>query len=191
MKHLCYLLMFMCLLSFGACEKAMLASDEQEETPTTPSEEGGSTSGGESGGSEKEETPEASTNYYISGTQAYSVSDFLSKNFGKQIYVVAYIVGDCTQSISNANFTAPFSQYQAILLADDPTETDVNKVMSVQLSGKSRQEKYSLQSHPENKGTKLIAVYGYQRTYLGVPGMKSGKNAGIGSINWYDDVKGK
>lgn len=122
----------------------------------------------------------------VLGEQSYTVNQFLSYTFTKEVWVVGYIVGDCTKSIKYANFDPPFTQPQAILLADDPNERDTQKVMSVQLSGTNRQNEYCLKSHPENQGTKRLAVLGVQRTYLGVPGMTS-KGTGIGSIGWLDD----
>lgn len=128
----------------------------------------------------------SSSNLTVQGEKAYTVTEFLANSYAYAIWVVGYIVGDCTINIKNANFTPPFSQPQAILLADDPNERDTSKMMSVQLSGDSRRNKYSLKAHPENQGKRLFAVCGYKRTYLGISGMKSEKS-GISSMQWYDE----
>lgn len=133
---------------------------------------------------EKKDEPSTST-LTVQGEKAYTVTEFLTKDFSNAIWVVGYIVGDCTKSIKNANFTPPFSQPQAILLAGNPNERDTAKMMSVELNSKTRKEKYSLQEHPENQGKRLFAVCGYQATYLGIPGMKS--KTGISSMQWYDE----
>lgn len=210
MKHLLYIVAFaLCLVGMSSCEKTMLVADNE-------TSDGQTTGGGSSTASKdstaypdsdsddgletdikdgntdedkeekKEDTPAASTTYTIYGETAYSVDDFINNYFSGAIWVVGYIVGDCTQSKSNANLDAPFNQPQAILLADNPDERDLEKMMAVQLSSTSRREKYSLKSHPENKGTKLFAICGDKRSYLGFYGMKSEKS-GIASMGWYEE----
>lgn len=134
---------------------------------------------------DKKEEPSTS-GLTVQGETAYSVSEFLTTDFSGSIWVVGYIVGDCTQNIKNANFTPPFSQHQAILLADDPNERNTDNMIAVQLNSETRQKEYSLEAHPENQGKKRFAVCGYQTKYLGIPGMKS-KNSGISSMQWYDE----
>lgn len=131
------------------------------------------------------EVSSSSTDITVQGVRAYTVSDFVAGKGSGPIWVVGYIVGECRQNIKYANFGPEFNYNTAILLADDPNERDTSKMMSVQLTG-SRQEKYGLKSHPENQGSKLLAIKGDRKTYLGIWGMKS-ENTGIASIGWLED----
>lgn len=147
---------------------------------------GSGSSGGSTGGNESGTTTGSSYNYYIEGEKGYSVSQFLSQTFDGMVWVVGYVVGDCTQSISNANFEPPFSQPQAVLLADDPQESNATNVIAIQLSGSSRRVSFSLESNPEYHRKRRLAVLGNKTYYLNVFGMKSGKGGGIGAMRWYD-----
>lgn len=121
----------------------------------------------------------------VDNSKAYNVTEFINNSYSKAIWVVGYIVGDCTKSISNANFDPPFSQPQALLLADDPNEKNIENVITIQLST-SRRNTFALAQHPENKG-KRLAVFGMQTEYLKRPGMKNSKESHIGNMKWYDE----
>lgn len=199
-KLLYLFLIYLCLNSFAACEKALVEDDDTEATDTTRDDEDDS-DGKDDGDSDEKDDKEkdapgnsdsgstgddkdSTSTFVVDGEKAQTVYDFCNKTVTQQRWVVGYIVGDCTKSISNANFTAPFTQHQALLLADDPDERDTSKMMSVALSGDSRKAKFSLKAHPENQGKRLFAVYGYATTYLGIPGM-SAKT--IGAMRWYGE----
>lgn len=154
---------------------------------------GGSTSGGTGSGSDSgsgsgsgSTSGDYSYDYTVQGEKAYSVSQFVSQYFDGMVWVVGYVVGDCTESISNANFEPPFTQPQAVLLADNPKESNPANVIAIQLNGSSRRARYSLQSNSDKHRKNRLAVLGYKTTYLNVYGMKAGKAAGIGAIQWYD-----
>lgn len=193
MKQLHTLLLLLFFACFTACENAILdedsdtTSDEEVVDPDiidgNDKSDDGSTKGDEGGDTSEESSYK--TNYTIQGEEVYTVAGFLNMEVwsSSRTWVVGYIVGDCSYKIENANFTAPFTQPNAILLADNPNERDTNKMMSVQLPS-SRRDTYSLKSHPENQGTKLFVVTGGRTKYLNIYGMTS-----TGSMGWLDDKK--
>lgn len=102
-----------------------------------------------------------------------SVTDFINKSLSGGVWVEGYIVGSCTRNISNADFTAPFSGASALLLADDPEETNTANVIAIELkSGSNIRKTANLEDHPENKG-KRLKVFGYRENYLGIIGIKN------------------
>ena len=102
-----------------------------------------------------------------------SVTDFINKSLSGGVWVEEYIVGSCTRNISNADFTAPFSGASALLLADDPEETNTDNVIAIELkSGSNIRKAANLEDHPENKG-KRLKVFGYRENYLGIIGIKN------------------
>lgn len=112
-----------------------------------------------------------------------SVNDFINKSIKGGVYVKGYIVGSCHDNIKYADFKAPFTGASALLLADDPEETSIDKVIAIQLkSGSSFRKVVNLKDHPENKG-KQLKVFGYRSTYLGIIGMKDIAN---GMFELYD-----
>lgn len=195
MKQLHTLLLLLFFACFTACENAILdedsdmTSDEEVVDPdiidgNDKSDDDGSTKGDEGGDTSKETSTSYKTSYTIQGEDVYTVAGFLNmEEWSSRYWVVGYIVGDCSIKIGNANFTAPFTQPGAILLADDPNERDTNKVMSVKLTG-SKRDAYSLQSHPENQGTKLFVITGARTKYLDIYGVTS-----LASWGWLDDKK--
>lgn len=95
---------------------------------------------------------------------------------------MGYVVGDCTKKHENANYNPPFSQPQAILIADDTLNIDESVVMSVKLSSQSNKDAYSLASKSD-KYHKRIAVCGYRgKNYLGF----SSFSYPLSAIQWYD-----
>ena len=127
--------------------------------------------GGEPGGGEEPggDTPD-DTGYHDG--DIVSVGEFLKKDIKCAVWVVGRIVGDCTKSKKNAEFDPPFTMSQAILLADDPDEKDINKVVSVCLTTKkTMRAELNLADNPQNKN-QLVAVLGYREVYLGLTGIK-------------------
>lgn len=102
--------------------------------------------------------------------QERSVAAFINTSHGKSLWVKGYIVGACAQNIKNAQFKN-FTYANAILLADSPSETDISKIISIQLKSGKLREIFNLKDHPENFNKKA-AFYGSRNTYLGIPGMK-------------------
>lgn len=106
-----------------------------------------------------------------------SISDFLTKDYLYQIWVQGYIVGSCSGNIKNATIEAPFSGLSAILLADNPNEKDIKKMIAIELKSRSQARKeLNLVDNPNNFGRK-IKVFGYQEDYLNIPGIKSWGNS--------------
>ena len=90
------------------------------------------------GGKQPTETTDDDGDYDVEGDENsdkfFSVADFMSHDFGdKSVWVVGYIVGDCTKNIKNAEWEKPFTYDTAILLADESGETDSEKVIAIQL----------------------------------------------------------
>lgn len=95
-------------------------------------------------------------------------------------WVKGFIVGavkDGTSSVSSANdidFTAPFSGYTNVVIADNSDEKDLSKLLVVNLpSGKPLRSQVNLKDNPSNLG-KWINVTGTLRTYFGIAGMRDG-----------------
>ena len=95
-------------------------------------------------------------------------------------WVKGFIVGavkEGTSSVSSANdidFTAPFSGYTNVVIADNSDEKDLSKLLVVNLpSGKPLRSQVNLKDNPSNLG-KWINVTGTLRTYFGIAGMRDG-----------------
>ena len=108
-----------------------------------------------------------------------SVEQFLNAESLSGTYVRGYIVGSCTKSLKYAEFEPPFTNNQAVLLADKTSERRPDHLMSIQLKSKSDIRKaLNLVDHPELLHHRIL-VYGYRTTYLGIYGMKD-----IGKAFW-------
>lgn len=127
--------------------------------------------GDNNGGSGDDDTEEPDDTGYQTG-DIVSVSEFLKKDIKCEVWVVGRIVGDCTRSKKYAEFDAPFTLSQAILIADNPNEKDINNVVSVCLTtNKTMRRDLNLVDNPENKN-EYVAVFGFRETYLGLTGIK-------------------
>jgi hypothetical protein len=105
-----------------------------------------------------------------------SVYDFVNADWEGKIAVIGYIIGDCTQKAGMAELEPPFSYPQAILMADSPTEKDMDRVMSVQLtSGTNIRRDLNLVDHPELLGRQVIVI-GNKEHYIGFWGIKGIRN---------------
>lgn len=133
---------------------------------------GGTDTGGDTpGGGDDDNTEEPDNTGYETG-DIVSVSEFLKKDIRCQVWVVGRIVGDCTRSKNYAEFEAPFTHSQAILLADDPNEKDIEKMISVCLTtNKSMRNDLNLVDNPQNLN-QHVAVFGFRGSYLGLLGIK-------------------
>ena len=86
-------------------------------------------------------------------------------------------MGSCSGNIKNATLEAPFSGLSAILLADNPNEKDIKKMIAIELRSRSQARKeLNLVDNPNNFGRK-IKIFGYQEDYLNIPGIKSWGNS--------------
>ena len=89
-----------CLL-LCSCEKPY---SEEDNVPDINTGENNKPSGGDN-------TPGGNpgTGKYSTG-DVVTVQEFIDNEINCQVFVVGYIVGDCTKSISNAEFAPPFTQ---------------------------------------------------------------------------------
>ena len=123
--------------------------------------EGGSGGGNDDGGSGGIQTEDI-----------VSVKQFIEAQSLPLVKVKGYIVGDCTTSFSHADFEPPFSQPQAILLADDPNERAKENIIAIRLPSGSRfRTQLNLVDHKE-LWHKRVLIPGYRDTYLGMVGIK-------------------
>lgn len=162
------LLHFMAFI-ISSCDKPYYDSDDENDTNT----ELVGDSDGDSEGSGQTENDE---DYGISMGDVVSVETFINTPISSQVWVKGYIVGAATGANGKKRyeFDAPFSYDTALLLADDPTATDLSKVVSVCLTSCSKKlrEELNLKAHPENHG-KVLSVFGFRETYLAIPGIKT------------------
>ncbi len=176
-KHLFIILSLFCLLTFCSCEKPYEEENEDNtETTDKPNNDDSSGDdddswGGDDGGDD-DDNPDDSG---ISLGDEVSVATFCNTPIYTQIWLKGYIVGAATGANGKMRyeFTSPFNYDTAILLADSPTADDNSEVASVCLNSCSKaiREELNLKAHPENKG-KRLKVFGFQGTYLKLPGIK-------------------
>ena len=112
----------------------------------------------------------------------HTVEYFLTeKHLDGGVWVVGYIVGTSDKNSAKAagslHLAPPFTTASNILLADSPNETDVDKMMSVELPQGALRNKFNLKDHPENLHRKA-EFYGYRVEYLKIHGMKSPGSSG-------------
>ena len=116
--------------------------------------------------------------------ERHTVEYFLTAELNGGIWVAGYIVGTSDKSSAKAvgslHLAPPFTTASNILLADSPNETNVDKMMGVQLPQGALRNKFNLKDHPENLHRKA-EFYGYRGEYLKIHGMKS-----PGSYGWAD-----
>lgn len=105
------------------------------------------------------------------GTEAnpYTVAQAIANRNKKGIFVKGYIVGAFS---GTDTFDSKGTVDTNIVIADTPNETDVNKVMPVQLPSGDTRNKLNLKDHPENKG-KQVVLGGDLTAYFKKPGLKN------------------
>ncbi|WEG11864.1 DUF6359 domain-containing protein [Pullulanibacillus sp. KACC 23026] len=114
---------------------------------------------------------------------AMTVAEALASNAndGSTGTVEGYIVAHATGS-KMANFSAAFSNDYNVLIADSPDETDLNKMMDVQLKTASDRSEFGLHTNSDNIGKK-IEVTGSFSSYNSFPGILAPS-----SISFVDDT---
>lgn len=170
MKNLtAFTLVVLLSLTFCACDKPFSEEDEDTETTVDTTDEDddsgeygkGDDSGNDDSGIEMGDT--------------LNVTTFISTPiYNAQVWLKGYIVGCATGANGRRRYEteAPFSYDTSLLIADNPNETDMEKMASICLTGKKKlREKANLKDNPQNKG-KRIAVFGFQDTYLKLFGIK-------------------
>nr|WP_263324798.1 5'-nucleotidase C-terminal domain-containing protein [Neobacillus sp. Marseille-Q6967] len=87
--------------------------------------------------------------------------------------VKGYIVG-YTTGTNSVDFEAPFSADTNLAIADSPTETDLSKIMPVELlrSPSSIRTTFGLMSNPENIGKEIVVYNANITAYFLKPGLK-------------------
>lgn len=108
------------------------------------------------------------------GTEAnpYSVAQAISKQGEKGVYVKGYIIGAATSGKGGPKLIE--SSGTNIMLAESMDETDVAKMIPVQLPQGAVRDALNLKDNPENKG-KLVAVKGDLTAYFSAPALKNVK----------------
>lgn len=97
-----------------------------------------------------------------------SVAEARQNNTGNKT-VRAYIIGTVS---SGANLETSNFVKTNLMVADDPNETDVNKMMPVQLPKTSLRSDWNLVDNPSNLGKK-VDITGDLMKYFNVPGIKN------------------
>ena len=98
-----------------------------------------------------------------------TVAEAIANNSGAAT-IQGYIVGHVVSS-TNVNKTAPFTNDFNVALADSPSETDIAKMLNVQITSSFRPS-MGLKINPGNIGKK-IQVSGNLETYGSLPGLKN------------------
>lgn len=185
LKHTLYICLL--LLIPMSCEKPYAAENDDE---PVKNEATGSPNGEQQGGKNEDDTTTGGSGEDEDGgyeetdivdgdgdtsyrKRVYTVAEFIAAQLGQRaVRMEGYIVGACAKNIGYAEWSAPFTHDQAILLADRPGERDGRKVVAVRLKEGDMRTQLSLAKHPENAGRKVY-VYGVKQSYLGVAGMSS------------------
>ncbi|WP_096436793.1 5'-nucleotidase C-terminal domain-containing protein [Alteribacter populi] len=92
------------------------------------------------------------------------------ENQGEDAKVAGYIVGHVVSGTS-VNFEAPFSNDFNYALADSPDETNLDKMLFVQITTDYRSE-FGLESNPQNVGERVL-VEGSLEAYHTKPGLRN------------------
>ena len=184
MKIRFFLLITVVVLSFVSCEKTPYEEEVEDNTELSG---GDASDNSDSDGEEDwEDSDNDSDTPYVDPDvtdgndnssndvkkgDTISVVRFLQRNLPGGVYVKGYIVGCCAQKKTNNDFTDPFQFTSALLMADSPDETDLDKMMAVQLkSGTKIRIELNLEDHPELYKHRLL-LFGYYSDYMG-GGMK-------------------
>ena len=109
------------------------------------------------------------------GTEAhpYSAADVITLNSTRKgpFYVKAYIVGAADGAMSKIQ-TSNFSVDTNIVVADKQGETEVNKLVPVQLPSGAIRTAWALKTNPDKLGKQVI-IQANLENYFSTPGLKS------------------
>ncbi len=106
----------------------------------------------------------------VQAAEVISVADAISNNSGDAT-IEGYIIGTANSGTSYDQ-EAPFSSHTNLGLADDPTETDSEKIIPVQLPSGDIRTDLNLRDNPDNFQRK-VQLTGSLEAYFSVPGLKS------------------
>ncbi len=108
-----------------------------------------------------------------SASKPYTVTEALSLDGKKNVYIKAYIVGSVTdKSYSSAEFGTAHASQTNLLVAASAEETDANKCMPVQLPTGKIRAGLNLKDNPKYYKKEVI-LYGEITKYFAVEGIKS------------------
>lgn len=125
---------------------------------------------------EEKDIKDGNTDKGYDPEERHTVAYFLTEpNLGGGVWVVGYIVGACKNSVNNPEnieLKQPFTIATSLLLADNPNETDVKKMITIQLLKGPIRDKFNLVSHPENLHRRA-EFFGYREDYLKTKGIEN------------------
>lgn len=104
----------------------------------------------------------------------YTVAEAIAKQGKTAVWVKGYIVGSFDGSITKFKPGTEGAVASNVALADTQGETDVEKMIPVQLGSGALKNAVNLVDHPENFN-KQIKIKGDLDTYYSVPGLKNTK----------------
>lgn len=167
-------IMLAATLGLGSCEKVNL--EEGEDKKENIKDDNGNQGASDINGgwiNPYDDEDENDDGDEIHTGDVLDVATFRHSAIYTQVWVEGYIVGAATGKNQNYRyeFGPEFTFDTAILLADDANADDINDVISVCLPKGSRRSELNLKDNPQNYG-KRIAVFGFQATYLKIPGIK-------------------
>ena len=189
MKIRFFLLITVVVLSFVSCEKTPYEEEVEDNTELSggdASDNSGSDNSDSDGEEDWEDSDNDSDTPYVdpdvtdgndnnsdgNKDREVTVTEFINEKSLSGVNVTGYIVAACAKSKNNAKFMPPFTGQTAVLLADNPNETNVEKTIAIQLkSGTEIRKTVNLEEHPENH-KKRLRVFGYRTDYLGLKGIK-------------------
>ncbi|WP_270164520.1 S-layer homology domain-containing protein [Paenibacillus sp. SYP-B4298] len=109
------------------------------------------------------------------GDQPLSVTDAIARNNdGLSATVEGYVVGYFNGSINSLQTAAPYSGNTNFGIADQPDETNISRIMPVQVPNVTAvRQQFGLNNNPELRGRKVRVASGVLSAYFGVPGIRS------------------
>lgn len=173
-KRLIFLLAVLTALVVCSCEKVYIENDDGSPEETVGAGDDSDDDGWDDDGWTADDSLTVGDSEFDVGDEV-DVATFSTTPIYTQVWVSGYIVGAATGAGGRPeyDFEPPFSYDTAVLLADNPDESDLDKVISVCLTGcaKSLRARVNLKDHPENLGRRL-SVFGFQDVYLDLFGIK-------------------
>ena len=106
---------------------------------------------------------------YIGDIPVYNVAQAIQALTYQQCYVKGYIVATTSKSMGNIKFEDINHDYTAIVLADDPETTELEKLFPIGVDIATRDE---LAEYGDKLKNLYVRVLGDKETYLRQPGFK-------------------
>lgn len=125
----------------------------------------------------------ASASYRLTVTgPAFTVDEFLSSSVSGGITIRGYIVGYVTGTNSFTNNPSGFKDNNNFCIAQNIGETDMKKVVPIEIKDETLRKTYGLMAHPEYLYRQVL-ITGTAGTYFTKPGVKS-----VSSIQILEDA---